>query len=94
MKSIVKICTVCAALASSPALAADVISATAPDSAPVDDGWTFSVTPYFWAASLSGETSQFGLPVIEMDASFRRPAGRNITSRASIFRVTRSRSSI
>ena len=28
------------------------------------------MTPYFWAAGLSGETSQFGLPVIDMDASF------------------------
>ncbi len=33
--------------------------------------WTYSVTPYFWAAGLSGETSQFGLPIVDIDADFR-----------------------
>src|SRR3546814_6335087 len=32
--------------------------------------WKFSVTPYFWAAVLSGKTSQFGLPAVDIDASF------------------------
>lgn len=54
-----------------PAIAADVISATAPDAeSEVTDGWKFVITPYFWAAQLTGETSQFGLPVIDIDASF------------------------
>jgi hypothetical protein len=54
-----------------PVRAADVISATAPTVEPVvSDSWTFSVTPYFWAAGLSGETAQFGLPVIDIDADF------------------------
>ncbi|MBD9624902.1 hypothetical protein IB279_18385 [Ensifer sp. ENS06] len=33
-------------------------------------GWSFSAAPYFWMAGLSGETSQFGLPTVEMDADF------------------------
>lgn len=72
MKSAIKTCFVWAALASGPALAADdLISAGVPDAAPaIDDGWTYSVTPYFWAAGLSGETSQFNLPVVDIDASF------------------------
>ncbi|MEQ1955150.1 hypothetical protein [Mesorhizobium sp. CN2-181] len=54
-----------------PVRAADVISATAPDAQPIaTEDWTFSVTPYFWAAGLSGDTRQFGLPVIHIDADF------------------------
>ena len=55
-----------------PAGAADAISATAPEAAPVlEDGWTFSVTPYFWAAGISGETQQFGVPiVVDIDSDF------------------------
>lgn len=54
-----------------PVRAADVISAVAPDPGPVvEHGWTFSVTPYFWAAGLSGETAQFGAPTIDIDSSF------------------------
>src|SRR5690606_31845304 len=33
-------------------------------------GWTFSVAPYFWAAGLSGEVGQFGLPPVDVDADF------------------------
>jgi hypothetical protein len=51
-------------------VAADLISATAPEPAPAESVWTFSVTPYFWAAGLSGETSQFGLPLVDIDADF------------------------
>ena len=63
---------ICGVLFTSPARAADAISATAPTVEPVvTDGWTFSVTPYFWAAGLSGETSAFGLPVVvDIDADF------------------------
>jgi hypothetical protein len=71
VKYLTKACIVCAALSASPAIGADLISAAAPEPAPVvESGWTFSVTPYFWAAGLSGQTSQFGLPVIDIDASF------------------------
>ncbi len=69
MKNIVKVCAVWAALSSTPAVAADLVSAAAPEPAAAP-GWTYSVTPYFWAAGLSGETSQFGLPVIDIDADF------------------------
>ncbi|MBL8578310.1 MAG: hypothetical protein JNK47_13885 [Mesorhizobium sp.] len=71
MKSLVKACLISAALSSTPAVAADIVSASAPEPAPItESGWTYAITPYFWAAGLSGETSQFDLPVIEMDASF------------------------
>jgi hypothetical protein len=70
MKSIFKACIICAAISSTPAMAADLISANAPEAPPADGGWTFSATPYFWAAGLSGETSQFGLPVIDINADF------------------------
>jgi opacity protein-like surface antigen len=71
MKGIIRISAVLAALSSTPAVAADIVSAAAPDAAPaVEAGWTYSVTPYFWAAGLSGEASEFGLPVIDIDASF------------------------
>lgn len=32
--------------------------------------WEFSVTPYLWATGLSGKTSQFHLPTVDIDASF------------------------
>ena len=61
----------CSASFACPASAADAISATAPDPEPtITEGWTFSVTPYFWAAGLSGETSAFDLPVVSIDADF------------------------
>ncbi|WP_390624994.1 hypothetical protein [Pseudorhizobium xiangyangii] len=34
------------------------------------EGWTFNFAPYFWAAGLSGDAAQFGLPVVSIDASF------------------------
>jgi Protein of unknown function, DUF481 len=59
-------------LAAHPAAAADIVSPMTPDPQPVvtESGWTFSVAPYFWAAGLSGDVSQFGLPVVEVDSSF------------------------
>lgn len=36
------------------------------------DEWTFSITPYFWAAGLSGKVSQPRLPVIDIDADFNK----------------------
>lgn len=72
MKRILTTCFVWAAFLSTPAVAADLVSVAAPDIEPaVEGGWTYSITPYFWAAGLSGQTSQFGLPVVDMDADFR-----------------------
>lgn len=60
-----------AGLLAMPAAAADVYSPVTPDAEVVTtNGWTFTVAPYFWAAGLSGDTSQFGSPVVEIDASF------------------------
>lgn len=35
-----------------------------------ESGWTFAFAPYLWAAGLSGDVAQFGLPPVEVDASF------------------------
>ncbi|MEN5068383.1 hypothetical protein [Achromobacter aegrifaciens] len=43
--------------------------AAAADSPPSSE-WAYSVTPYFWAAGLSGKTSQSRSPVIDFDAGF------------------------
>ena len=52
--------------------AADVYSPVAPETQQVvtEEGWTFAVAPYFWAAGISGEVGQFGLPPVDVDASF------------------------
>lgn len=54
------------------AKAADVYSPVAPETQQVEtaEGWTFSVAPYFWAAGISGEVGSFGLPTVDIDASF------------------------
>lgn len=54
------------------ARAADVYSPVTPEARQVvtEEGWTFSVAPYFWAAGISGEVGQFGLPPVDIDASF------------------------
>jgi hypothetical protein len=33
-------------------------------------GWTFAVSPYFWAAGMSGDTGLFGLPTVHTDMDF------------------------
>jgi len=33
-------------------------------------GWTYTVAPYFWAAGLSGDMAQFGLPEVHIDSDF------------------------
>ncbi|WP_371744782.1 hypothetical protein [Nordella sp. HKS 07] len=56
---------------SSPARAADTVSFLAPEAQTTEqNGWTYSVTPYFWAAMLSGEIAQFNSPTVDVDASF------------------------
>jgi hypothetical protein len=54
------------------AKAADVYSPVTPGAEQIvtAEGWTFSVAPYFWAAGLSGEVGSFGLPTVDVDASF------------------------
>ncbi|YCI06304.1 hypothetical protein M1D34_30300 (plasmid) [Ensifer sp. D2-11] len=52
--------------------AADIYSPMTPElqQTTTDSGWTFSFAPYFWAAGLSGDVAQFGLPAVDVDASF------------------------
>jgi hypothetical protein len=54
------------------AKAADVYSPMVPETQQVvtEEGWTFAVAPYFWAAGISGEVGQFGLPPVDIDADF------------------------
>lgn len=35
-----------------------------------DSGWSFTFAPYVWAAGMDGKVAQFGLPEVEIDASF------------------------
>ena len=74
MKAGVTSALTCAAglLLADGAAAADVYSPVAPETHQVvtEGGWTFSVAPYFWAAGLSGDIAQFGLPEAHVDASF------------------------
>ncbi|ACI58314.1 conserved hypothetical protein (plasmid) [Rhizobium leguminosarum bv. trifolii WSM2304] len=35
-----------------------------------ESGWTYTAAPYFWAAGLSGDMAQFGLPEVHIDSSF------------------------
>lgn len=51
-------------LSTAPAYAADVPIPMSPEQTEGQVGdWTFAVSPYFWAAGLSGDIAQFGLPV-------------------------------
>ncbi|MDX0036412.1 hypothetical protein GOB21_33380 [Sinorhizobium meliloti] len=61
-----------AALITNAAVAADVspLLIGEPRPAEAEGGWTFSVAPYFWIAGLSGDTAQFGMPTVHIDASF------------------------
>lgn len=54
------------------ARAADVYSPVTPKAEQIvtAEGWTFTAAPYFWAAGISGEVGQFGLPPVDVDASF------------------------
>ncbi|PDT04244.1 hypothetical protein CO666_10185 [Rhizobium chutanense] len=53
-------------------MAADIYSPMTPEGQKVstESGWTVSVAPYFWAAGLSGDVAQFGLPAAHVDTSF------------------------
>ncbi|MBW9115482.1 hypothetical protein JNB88_17705 [Rhizobium cauense] len=43
-----------------------------PDAKTVEtrSGWEFTIAPYFWAAGISGNVRQFGLPEVDIDADF------------------------
>lgn len=73
MKTVARLSFACAALSMvtlGQAGADDLISASMPGGVQTEAGWALSVTPYFWAAGLSGVTAQFGLPTIDIDANF------------------------
>ena len=60
-----------ALLSALPTRAADIYSAMAPELKQTEkEGWTFAVAPYFWAAGLSGDIAQFGLPEVHVDPDF------------------------
>ncbi|RYC15718.1 hypothetical protein [Ciceribacter ferrooxidans] len=35
-----------------------------------DDDWSFAVSPYSWAAGISGDVAQFGLPEVHLESDF------------------------
>jgi hypothetical protein len=47
------------------ASAADLVQPAEPE-----DEWVFTVAPYVWAAGLSGDVAQFGLPEVDVDVTF------------------------
>jgi hypothetical protein len=53
-------------------LAADAVNPVTPNAEQIvtDDGWTFTLAPYFWAAGINGDIAQFGLPQVSVDANF------------------------
>lgn len=53
------------------AQSADLDIPAPPSEKPVEqDGWRFAVSPYFWAAGLSGDTAQFGAPPVHLNLDF------------------------
>ncbi|QFY64103.1 hypothetical protein FZ934_24420 (plasmid) [Rhizobium grahamii] len=56
---------------SSSAFAADILPASTPQPVPQStNGWSFSFSPYFWAAGLDGKTQVFGLPTVDVSENF------------------------
>ncbi len=56
---------------SSSAYAADLLPASAPQPLPQNaNGWSFSFSPYFWAAGLDGKSQVFGLPTVDVSQDF------------------------
>ncbi|MCW1411900.1 hypothetical protein OLZ32_27150 [Rhizobium sp. 1AS11] len=68
LRSILLLAGICAASVGN---AADVTPLT-PEAKTVESqsGWEFTFAPYFWAAGLSGDIGQFGLPEVHVDADF------------------------
>jgi hypothetical protein len=53
------------------AQSADLDIPATPSEKPIEqDGWRFAVSPYFWAAGLSGDMAQFGAPPVHLDLDF------------------------
>jgi hypothetical protein len=52
------------------AFAADAALPETPPDLPQESGWTFTVAPYLWMAGIKGTVGQFGLPPVDVDASF------------------------
>lgn len=54
------------------ALGADMGMTVSPEANKVttENGWEFTIAPYFWAPDLSGDVGVFGLPTVGVDASF------------------------
>ncbi|MNX48593.1 hypothetical protein D3C86_791780 [compost metagenome] len=74
MKKKIVSCLICGLAYAGPGAAAEgealVGGAATATSVPLQDEWTFSITPYFWAAGLSGKLTQPRLPVIDIHANF------------------------
>lgn len=73
MKHLIALVTALAAglLSVSPVVAADITSPMAPELKQTErEGWTFAVSPYFWAAGMSGDSGLFGLPTVHTDMKF------------------------
>ncbi|WP_415926498.1 hypothetical protein [Neorhizobium phenanthreniclasticum] len=62
----------CYLMAGTAGRAADVtpLLAQDPNMVEAQDGWTFTFAPYFWGTSISGDTAQFSLPSVHIDADF------------------------
>nr|WP_237684103.1 hypothetical protein [Pseudaminobacter soli] len=52
--------------------AADILLPVTPsiDQVKTENGWTFEIVPYAWAAGLTGSVGQFGLPPVHVDLPF------------------------
>jgi hypothetical protein len=50
--------------------AADMTEAQMPQPTPAEPEWSISVTPYFWAAGLSGDVGVFGRQPVDIDMGF------------------------
>lgn len=73
MKRYIEVVLASAALLLAPGMAsaADISSPMVPELNVIErEGWTFAVSPYFWMAGISGDTTQFGLPTVHLDSSF------------------------
>lgn len=75
MRSRAPVAAVGAAMAvfASPLHAADLAGSAAPmpaSKAAAEPDWTLRITPYFWAAGMSGSVASFGAPAVDVDMRF------------------------
>jgi opacity protein-like surface antigen len=68
MKVFAPLLAISTTLLAGTAFAADQTSP--PPDLPPESGWTFAAAPYLWLAGIHGTVGQFGLPSVEVDASF------------------------